>query len=377
MKNFIIYCLAFVVLAFTGCEEATETYTLKGTVINNFGRVVKNATVSVKKTEEGNAIKTGTTDVNGLYSIDGIEEGTYYIEVNAVGYDIQWVSQNVKMDVELEIEISGSIDISGVIINSQTGGGLANASLSFSAMNQGQDFATIDTIPDHADFYVTTDAYGYYDIEDAPYGIFCLVLRAVGFTPRIYVNVTLQSGYYYEFDPIVVVENVPEGSLRFILTWGDSPSDLDSHLTGPIVGSTERFHCYYGNSAPYESDVNLDVDDTYSYGPETTTIEVMHNGMYRFSVHNYSDQSYNGWSGIYNSPARVEMWTANGLEQIFVAPVGTTGNTWQVCEVNVSGTNYSVNALNSYIYADYSGDVPLKKKGQFNANELKFKAVKK
>ncbi len=60
------------------------------------------------------------------------------------------------------------------------------------------------------------------------------------------------------------------GEVRVVLTWGEYPSDLDSHMTGPM--SSDRFHVYYGDEDSTDSLVNLDVDDVTSYGPETVTI---------------------------------------------------------------------------------------------------------
>ena len=42
-------------------------------------------------------------------------------------------------------------------------------------------------------------------------------------------------------------EEIPEGDLRIVLTWGEEPSDLDSHLIGPAVEEGTKFHTWYGN----------------------------------------------------------------------------------------------------------------------------------
>ena len=59
------------------------------------------------------------------------------------------------------------------------------------------------------------------------------------------------------------------GQFRFILTWGEEPRDLDSHLWIP-TGVGIYTHVYFSNrgtllgASPY---AELDVDDTYSFGP--------------------------------------------------------------------------------------------------------------
>lgn len=52
--------------------------------------------------------------------------------------------------------------------------------------------------------------------------------------------------------------------MRVVLSWGEKPFDLDSHLIFP------GGHIYFDSKEG--TDANLDVDDTDSYGPETVTI---------------------------------------------------------------------------------------------------------
>lgn len=76
-----------------------------------------------------------------------------------------------------------------------------------------------------------------------------------------------------------LIPNLKNGEMRIVLTWGDYPSDLDSHLVGPSPYGS--FHVYYDDKNAYYDGVlynNLDVDDTDSYGPETTSVYVEVNG---------------------------------------------------------------------------------------------------
>lgn len=52
--------------------------------------------------------------------------------------------------------------------------------------------------------------------------------------------------------------------MRVVLSWGEKPFDLDSHLIFP------GGHIYFDSKEG--TDANLDVDDTDSYGSETVTI---------------------------------------------------------------------------------------------------------
>ena len=66
--------------------------------------------------------------------------------------------------------------------------------------------------------------------------------------------------------------NIAAGNLRIVLLWGEEPSDLDSHLWGPTIDGTGKFHIFYGDKTYYEFDETgestipafLDLDDTTS-----------------------------------------------------------------------------------------------------------------
>lgn len=78
-----------------------------------------------------------------------------------------------------------------------------------------------------------------------------------------------------------------------VLTWGEAPSDLDSHFTGPAVDddgmpTDERFEVYYGNRDV--GNAFLDTDDTSSFGPEITSLLQAVPGEYVYSVINYSGE---------------------------------------------------------------------------------------
>ncbi len=66
--------------------------------------------------------------------------------------------------------------------------------------------------------------------------------------------------------------------------------------------------------------------------------------------------------GIYNSPARVEIYDHNGLLQSFMAPVFQStdmGNTWRVFEIDFADGVATIRSINSYVYADSSSDTEI------------------
>ncbi|GGD85861.1 S-layer homology domain-containing protein [Paenibacillus nasutitermitis] len=123
---------------------------------------------------------------------------------------------------------------------------------------------------------------------------------------------------------------------RIVLTWGNDPRDLDSHLLGPKFDGG-KFHTWYaGKSYMHEGEliVDLDLDDTTSYGPETTTIRKDVNGTYTFYVHHYS-----GLSTLRMSGARIEVYRGAVTEptQVYTVPEGA-GNEiyWVVFDMTIA-----------------------------------------
>ena len=101
--------------------------------------------------------------------------------------------------------------------------------------------------------------------------------------------------------------------IRIILTWGLNPLDLDSHLEGP-----GNIHTWYNDltaSVNGEPVADLDLDDTDSYGPETTTIRKIQPGVYYFYVHNYSTAPE-----ITHSGAQVKVYQGSSLIASYNVP---------------------------------------------------------
>lgn len=129
------------------------------------------------------------------------------------------------------------------------------------------------------------------------------------------------------------------GQFRTILTWGENPRDLDSHLTGPDGTANGRWHVYFGDKQSGDM-CGLDVDDTSSYGPETVTCprtggsaSTLRPGVYRYSVRHYA-----GSGDIGTSNANVRLEFAGGQSYTFSPPAGAyfgSGDVWTVFEVTV------------------------------------------
>ncbi len=149
---------------------------------------------------------------------------------------------------------------------------------------------------------------------------------------------------------------ISANSVRIILTWGDNPRDLDSHLTGPTSSSTgttdttNRYHVYFSSKTRECDTTNttscvtrLDVDDTSGLGPETVTIappsgsSTLRAGLYRYTIHHYS-----GSNTIATSGANVRLLLGNSSERTFTPSSSTTlggsGSIWTVFELMVDSS---------------------------------------
>ena len=135
-----------------------------------------------------------------------------------------------------------------------------------------------------------------------------------------------------------LTEILPEGTYRFILTWGEKPSDLDSYMLEPGRAAP----IYYGNRGGNSG--SLDWDDTDSYGPETITI-TNSNGCFTYYIHDFTNRDKTSSTALGASGARVRVY--NGSNQIasYSVPSGT-GNYWTVCRM-VNGELITVNRLSN------------------------------
>ena len=136
-----------------------------------------------------------------------------------------------------------------------------------------------------------------------------------------------------------LVLTVPAFSLS--LTWGASPSDLDSHLwiPSPWLVDYDYYHLYYSTDGtltepPY---AELDYDDTSSYGPENITGVRLYEGHYEYWIDSYST----GYTDdIWGSGAQVRL-EIDGGTWIFDAadvaqPAADVQGWWHVVDFDVN-----------------------------------------
>ena len=222
----------------------------------------------------------------------------------------------------------GDYSVAGIIVDAATGSPVPDAQLTFS-----QGFGSA------AGGYETKTGFdGRYRMSISETGNYTVTVEKSGYITEsfnIYVTGTFEIWNSFAISPTMGAE-----SIRFVLTWGASPSDLDSHLNGS-TGSGARVAVSYSNQRVYNGETliaELDVDDTNGYGPETTTLYDTSGSCY-FDVVDFTESS-----GVGQSGAVVKIYKGNNLVATAVPPADV-GFGWRVCKIE----NGELTLLNSSI----------------------------
>lgn len=180
-------------------------------------------------------------------------------------------------------------------------------------------------------FETDTDAEGKFTISLAA-GHYYVQVQAEGFIDSV-TEITLANETVLErrlsLSPVFDLQLA-----RIILQWGESPRDLDSHLTGP-TGDGGSFHVFYSNKTIPAGIVQLDTDETTGFGPETISITQFEQGFYRYSVLDYVNKDTRNSFALAQSGANVTLILADGTQQIFEVP-NQAGVLWSVFEIDGS-----------------------------------------
>ncbi|MDR3288170.1 MAG: S8 family serine peptidase, partial [Peptococcaceae bacterium] len=296
-------------------------------------------------------VRTTTSGTDGQYVIDNIATGRYYLTIAADGYVPETGFVQIEAGVTTFFHQLNAVPassengtVSGSVINAFTGSVVSGTAITL-------DFRRgIDYNPDSPGNIVgtTTAANGAYAIS-LPAGNYTVTASGDGYiTTKAYVYAL---GGQSVANQNVVISPVFEegamGAVRIVLTWGELPSDLDSHLVGPAAGGGD-FHIYFGDQN-YGSYANLDVDDVTSYGPETVTINTLFDGTYDYYVHDFTNRSSTTSDYLRNSQAVVRIYSSdNELLRTFNVPTGGGASTiWSVFSLEVTDGVYRIVPVNT------------------------------
>lgn len=364
-KNFIQFMVSMLLIvsqlsACSGDDEDTNLPPLpeQGFVSGNvIDAVTKSAlpNVSIIVTDENNnPVTTATTDSAGHFYIALYGGSQYDFSFSLSGhYPSHYVGIQVRNNEETVLEailqiddsISGVGSISGQITDALTGNALSAALLSFrSGINATNGSVLAETSTDLTGSYTLLDTLqtGHYTCE----------INLSGYVIN-YFTVLVLGGQLTGNQNASISPTLPPGETRIVLSWGASPWDLDSHITGPISdNSSQRFHVYFANPGRAASQpfTLLDVDDTSSFGPETITIKSQFQGLYRYSVHDFTNRGLLTSTGLATSGAKVTVYRGTDSPRVFNVPSGI-GTLWTVFELDgaiINPVNTLSNEVNSF-----------------------------
>lgn len=282
-----------------------------------------NATLHIYR--DGWLYTTATSDENGRYVLR-LPYGSYHIRVVVDGYVIfnsyVTVSAGNNTYTETYRMVEGAQNApghaSGTITSALTGQSLEGIHLT---VRNGWNNTTVGDVVATG----VTDANGsyFFDLPVGNYTIYATRDGYISIVINIIVTVDGVSSQNGSISPVVT-----SGDYRVVLTWGENPKDLDSHLSGE-TSSGSPYHVYYSDKDAYDGGTrvcNLDVDDTTSYGPETVTLTTTEGRSYYYYVHRFS-----GSGSLATSGAIVRLYRGDALLANFNVPTDQgTADIWNV-----------------------------------------------
>jgi Carboxypeptidase regulatory-like domain len=322
------------------------------------GAPLANATVTVFDALN-NLVATVQTATDGSYVTSALPPGLYRIDVSLNGFTSTSLfdaalgggGTNTVAIIPLAPASASLGDVGGVVKDASTNSPIAGALVELRA---GVNATTGTSIAS-----TTSDSVGGYQFVRQAAGTYTVGASATGYANGYRTSVILGGGASTGDD--VVLSPVGAGIVQVVLQWGATPPDLDAHMTGPDSTTGTRFHVYYGDpgsltTRPYAS---LDVDNTNGFGPETITLSQEFPGVYRYSVHDYTNSGdTTSAQFLAASGARVDLYINGLLARQFFVP-NAPGTLWTVFELN--GT--TITPINTMSFVANSGDVTLRQEG--------------
>ena len=169
-----------------------------------------------------------------------------------------------------------------------------------------------------------------------PIGDYTIELIANGYV-NDYFDIHVNSNDTEE-KSFIISPVVSSGNIRFVLTWGSVPRDLDGHIYGKAKNGMD-IHVYFGN--PVVGNIaDLDVDDIHGYGCETITLRDTE-GDYKYFVHRFSSDGSIGTSG-----AIVKIYTDDGKVKTIAPPANIDPVRWNVFSIKGN----KISDINGIVY---------------------------
>lgn len=303
----------------------------------NYSNNVPLSGANVHLERNGDRFKADTvTDSEGYYHFDNLHLGDYDLTITADGYSTLY--QHIEI-YEMQTEMfNATVEM---IPDSMTGDGTASGCIYDALYGFGVEGLTLyirsgaNNLSSDVVATVKTDSNGYYRTPDLPAGLYSVeLIDERGYEDKYIdglINVKILGNQDIGDQNGTVSTELLTGQIRIVLSWGETPSDLDSHLVARLNNGYTYYTGFYLMDAYLsgsEKYAALDLDDTTCYGPETTTIYIQEPGEYRFVVHDFTSYSPRDIAG---SGAMVQIYMGNSSmpDYTFYAPQAD-GYFWEV-----------------------------------------------
>ena len=295
----------------------------------------------------GGRTVTATTGADGSYTSPGLAAGSYVVTAGQAGFVTASLFGTQITDGDLTLpsipivrESATPGAVAGTVRSAINGVGIPNTFVDLHAGLRSTGAPLLST---------TTSADGTYRFDGVPAGTYTVRAGTIGYASNERSALSVGGGAAVSGQDLALAES--GAGVAIVLTWGSAPGDLDAHLTGPTDGG--RFHVYYGNSGslPNAPHAQLDIDDTNGNGPETIRIAQERAGVYRYSVHDFTNGGSTASEALANSQAQVKVYRGGALVAEFAVPAGG-GTVWTVFEMS----NGAITPVNRLSYGSPTGE---------------------
>ncbi len=361
--------IAALLLALGGCEPAGLDgfwVEVHGRVVGEDGAPLDGAIVTVASGSGAAVAEVGTnadgewrvplygTELDGnvlvaLVRADGHAEGRATFEVNLRSPDVTtlragpvqtWEATSRRLATVRLAEEAELATVSGRVVDAITGEPVAKIPLSLQA---GWNAA----VGDAAVGATETGENGEFSFQATKAGMYTVTAASTDLygAARFPAFLTGSGGR----STGVVGPPVEAGQMRASVSWGNTPFDLDLHLSAPLKGGiagadgTGQYHVWAdepGHPAFVDEDAReawMERTDADGLGPETVWIDsVADRGEVRLSVFDNDNRSDVDSTALADSGAVLQVWFGEDTPRYHSASPGEAATLWHPVEIDVA-----------------------------------------
>lgn len=326
--------LNYAYLVYNKAVETPNISSVTGYVLDNSGAPMANTLVKAFSEDMKMLVGEARTDAEGMYVVEiPMGNGNFSLYMDQNGYvptKIYEIDSNMDAS-NLYQENLYMFPDNGATYNVRVNcvDALNGQSMNFDQNNKPTLIIRKGVNNKTGPIYASYGMDSYYDL------LFNIQLQAGSYTGELKTN-----GYASNFFTISTLQdnmqinsnsnpNITDNSTRIVLSWGNSPSDLDSHIFAPKGDHVS----YYSQST---ASGYLDVDDTSAYGPETITLKSVGEGTYKYYVADFTNCSNRQLTSmaLSSSLAKIDIYNKNGLVGRFMVPRNKEGVIWHAFNIS-------------------------------------------